>query len=222
MTMTVLPQPTTPTQASGLWQFLRAGVVTSLVIGIAAAAHQGAGGHLPPVSLMALLTALVMAPVTALSHRKLSLPVLAGILAAGQVFVHVAFNALSGTGTYCGPPGIAAHSHHQEMVVPDCAGAGPAALTEAAVSYGPGPTAMTAAHVLATALTILILARAEAALWQLRAWLRPLTRPPRPATLPPVVAAPIPGTATHPRKSPSTRITAPRGPPSSLSLLPAP
>lgn len=209
-----------PTQAGSLWQFLRAGVVTALVIGIAAAAHTGAGGHLPAVPLMALLTALIMAPVTALSRRRISLPVLAAILATGQGFLHSAFSALSGQGQGCGPAGIAAHSHHQEMVVPECATAAPADLAEAAFATGSGPTAMTAAHVLATALTVLALGRAEAALWQLRAWLRPLTHAPRPAVLPPVVAVPIPRTASQPRKSPGTRIAAPRGPPGSRTLLP--
>jgi hypothetical protein len=41
---------------------------------------------------MSLLTAVVMAPVTALSRRRLSLPVLTGILAAGQWILHLAFN----------------------------------------------------------------------------------------------------------------------------------
>ncbi|WP_104044498.1 hypothetical protein [Arthrobacter sp. ZGTC412] len=219
MPLTVLPQRAAPTQTHGLWQFLRAGVVTALIVGIAAVAHQGAGGHLPPVSLMALLTAVVMAPVTALSRRRLSLPVLAGILVAGQGVLHVAFNALSGPVPHCGPAGIAAHSHHQDMVVPDCAVAAPAAVTEA-VSSGFSPTVMTVAHVLATALTVLVLARAEAALWQLRDWLLPLTQPLRPAVLPPVLDTPAMGAVSLPPMAPRTRTTAPRGPPSSLVLLP--
>ena len=73
MPVTVGARNAVPTQAGSLWQFLRAGVVTALVIGIAAAAHTGAGGHLPAVPLMALLTALIMAPVTALSRRRISL-----------------------------------------------------------------------------------------------------------------------------------------------------
>jgi hypothetical protein len=220
MLSTLLPPPVTPTQTRGLWQFLRAGVVNSLVIGIAAAAHQGAGGHLPPLALMAALSAVMMVPVTALSRRRLSFPVLTGILAAGQGFLHVAFNALSGAGPHCGPAGVAAHSHHREMVIPDCAIVAPAAVTEA-VTSGVGPTAMTAAHILATVLTVLLLAKAEAALWQLRDWLRPLTQPLRPAGLPRVVNVRVSAVASRPRLAPETRTTAPRGPPRSLALLPA-
>ncbi|RKO21789.1 hypothetical protein D7Z96_15095 [Pseudarthrobacter phenanthrenivorans] len=219
MPLTVLPQRAAPTQTSGLWQFLRAGVVTALVVGIAAAAHQGAGGHLPPVAVMAMLTAVVMAPVTALSRRRLSLPILAGILAVGQGVLHVAFNALSGAGPHCGPAGVAAHGHHQDMVVPGCAVAAPAAVSEA-VSSGFSPTVMTVAHVLATALTVLVLARAEAALWQLKDWLRPLTRTLRPAVLPPVITIRATRAVSRPRPAPGTRITPPRGPPSSPVLLP--
>lgn len=77
---------------------MRASVLTDLVTGLAAAAHQSAGGHLPPAALMPLLAALVMVSVTVLSRRRLSISVLAGILAGGQGLLHVAFNALSGTG----------------------------------------------------------------------------------------------------------------------------
>ncbi|WP_461188453.1 hypothetical protein [Arthrobacter sp. Z4-13] len=60
----------TPTQTRGLWQFLRAGVVTSLVIGIAAGAHQGAGGHLPPLALMAVLSAVMMRGLITLENKE--------------------------------------------------------------------------------------------------------------------------------------------------------
>ena len=59
----------------------------------------------------------------------------------------------------------------------------PLLVTEAATS-GVGPTIMTAAHVLVAVLTVLVLDRSEAALWQLLDWLRPLTQPLRAAVLP--------------------------------------
>jgi len=81
---------------------------------------------------------------------------------------------------------------------------------------------MTAAHVLATALTALLLARAETALWQLRAWLRPLAHKLQPTALPGAFTIPTPVPASRPRPVPATRITAPRGPPPQRPhLLPA-
>lgn len=217
----VRPLRAAPPPAVAPLRFLRSGVVTAAVLGLALAAHTAAGGRLPPLPLLILLAALVMAPVMALSRFRLSTPMLGGILAAGQGFLHLAFNALSGAGDHCGPEGIASHGHHQAVAVPDCAMTGTAALTETAASSGFGPAAMTAAHILATALTVFVLARAEAALWQLRAWLRPLTEAPQPVRLPPTFRAPVAGTVSRPLPVPGTRITAPRGPPRPGTLLPA-
>ncbi len=220
MPVTVPPQHARPHSALAPWPVLRSAVVTAFVLGIAAAAHTGAGGHLPPLPILTLLAVLVMAPVTALSRRRLSLPVLGGILATGQGILHLAFNALSGPGAHCRPAGITAHSHHQPEVVPDCVREGATGIAEA-VSFGVGSAGMTTAHVLATALTAMFLARAEAALWQLRAWLRPLTHRLQPASLPGTFTVPTPVPASRPWPVPATRVTAPRGPPPRLILLPA-
>jgi hypothetical protein len=61
----------------------------------------------------------------------------------------------------------ALHTHHQAFAIPDCALAGTAATA------GHDMIDMTAAHILATAVSARMLARGEAAVWQLRAWLRP-------------------------------------------------
>jgi hypothetical protein len=216
--VTLPPQHAGPHRAPAPWPVLRSAVVTSFVLAVAAAAHAGAGGHLPPLPLIVLLAVLVMAPVTALSRRRLSLPVLGGILVSGQAILHLAFIALSGPGTHCGPAGIAAHSHHQTEAVPCCALEGTAGIAET-VSSGVGSVGMTRAHVLATALTALFLARAEAALWQLRVWLRPLTHRLQPASLPAAFTVPTTVPASRPRPVPATRITAPRGPPPQVPHL---
>jgi hypothetical protein len=221
MSVTIPPQHAGPHPALGPWPVLRSAVVTVLVLGIAAAAHTGAGGRLPPLPLMVLFAVLVMAPVTALSRRRLSLPVLGGILATGQTILHLAFTSLSGPGRHCGPAGMAAHSHHQPEVVLDCVLEGTTGIADT-VPSGAGSAAMTSAHVLATALTALFLAHAEAALWQLRAWLRPLTRRLQPAALPGTFTVPTPVAASRPRPVPATSATAPRGPPPQRPpLLPA-
>lgn len=200
------------------WQFSRAAAVTALVTGIPAAAHVAAGGQLPTTGLMVLLAALIMAPVTALSRRRLSLPMLSGILGAGQVFLHAAFNALAQPETRCAPAEATGHSHRQGLAVPDCMTAIPPALTETTAS---GHWAMSAAHLVATALTVLILARAEAALWQLRDWLRPLIQPPHPPRLPHAMTVIVPEPASRPRRMPCVRVTAPRGPPSPTLIRPS-
>ena len=79
---------------------------------------------------------------------------------------------------------------------------------------------MTAAHVLATVLTVLVLDRSEAALWQLLDWLRPLTQPLRATLLPRGLNLPAPAPVSRPRLAPGTRMTAPRGPPRPDFLLP--
>jgi hypothetical protein len=221
MSVTIPPQHAGPRSALAPWPVLRSAVVTVFVLGLAAAAHMGAGGRLPPLPLLVLFAVLVMAPVIALSRRRLSLPVLGGVLATGQTILHLAFTSLSGPGTQCGPAGLAAHSHHQPEAVPDCVLTGATGIADT-VSSGVGSGGMTSAHVLATALTALFLARAEAALWQLRAWLRPLTHTLQPSPLPGTFTVPTPVPASRPRPVPATRVTAPRGPPPQRPpLLPA-
>ncbi|MGG5173298.1 hypothetical protein ACQR35_14180 [Pseudarthrobacter sp. J1738] len=195
-------------------RFLRTCVITAAVLGLAAGAHAAAGGHLPPAAVMTLLTVLVMAPVMALSRYRLSLPAIGGILAAGQGLLHLAFTGLSSLDGHCAPAGVAAHTHHQTFAIPDCALAASTAAAAAGDDMAAGAgAAMTAAHVLATAVTALILARGEAALWQLRAWLRPLAGILHPVSMPPTPRIPALRSATAPIPAASTSPAQPRGPP---------
>lgn len=204
-------------------RFLRSGVITGTGFGLAAAAHTAAGGHLPPVPVLLLLAMLCMAPVMLLSRHRLRLPAMAAVLSTAQAALHTAFAALSETSSHCTGNGVAAHGHHQAFDLPGCATSpGPGTETTGhALAVLPGP-AMVAAHVLAVAATAIVLARGEAALWQLKAWLTPLVTILHPAPLHPVprihalagVAVPVWRTAV--------RIPPLRGPPAlSGRALPA-
>jgi hypothetical protein len=202
---------TMPAQAP--LRFLRSGVITGSGIGLAAAAHTAAGGHLPPVQVLFLLTALCMAPVTMLSNRRFGLPAILGILTAAQAALHAAFAAFSGPASSCSGSSVAAYGHHQAAAVPGCAAIPAAELTANALAGLPGP-AMAGAHVLAVAFTALLLARGEAALWQLMAWLAPLA-----TLLNPVMPRPvcrIPALSPEAVALPATAEGIPpsRGPPS--------
>lgn len=194
-------------------RFLRTCVITAAVLGLAAGAHAAAGGHLPRAAVMALLAVLVTAPVMALSRYRLSLPAIGGILAAGQGLLHLAFTGLSGPDGHCTSAGIASHTHHQTFSIPDCALTG---VTAAAAGYdmaADAGAAMTASHALATAVTALILARGEAAVWQLRAWLGPLADILQPLRMPPTPRILTLRTATAPIPAACTWQAQPRGPP---------
>ncbi len=210
--------PRSSLQASGLapLRFVRSGAVTAAVVGLAAVAHLAAGGRLPPLPLIMLLVALVMVPATALTRVRLSIPVLGAMLTLGQGALHFAFIALSGASDRCAAAAVAAHGYHQGAGIPDCAPAGTVALLEGGVASVPGTTAMTAAHIFGTALTVLVLARAEAVLWQVRDWLRPLIHAPQLLRQPPALRVAAAGSTFRPLPAPGTRITAPRGPPSGV------
>jgi hypothetical protein len=190
----------------------RALTVTGLILGLAAAAHTAAGGHLPPVPVLGLLAALVLLPVTVLARRRLSLASIAGALGAGQLALHTAFTFLAGPVDQC-TAGIAAHGHHQAQTIPDCAAAGTGILA-LHVPALPGP-AMVTAHVLAVAATALLLAHGERVLWRMLAWLAPRAIELRPSPLPQWTAPAPLSTSCGPRLHPSLRTRLVRGPPAS-------
>lgn len=195
-------------------RFWRSGVITACGLGVAAAAHTAGGGNLPPVQVMLLLAVLCLCPVTLLARRQLRMPAMAGILGAGQAALHAAFTALSGPSAHCTDAAVAAHGHHA-AAVPECAagvGYAAGAVTAGAVAGLPAPV-MLMAHLLAVAVTAVLLARGEAALWQVRAWLAPLAAVVHPVVLPPAVrVAALRSEAGTPRFS-AVRIPPRRGPP---------
>jgi hypothetical protein len=163
-------------------RFLRACLITISTLSLAAAAHTGAGGHLPGISVLVLLAVLSLAPVMLLCRYRLGLPVMAGVLATSQTALHWAFTTLAETAEHCTGPGIPAHGHHQPVTFTDCATT--SGIVAGHELTGGSGAAMFAAHVLATAATAVLLARGEVALWQVLAWLKPLAAILAPAPLP--------------------------------------
>jgi hypothetical protein len=159
-------------------RFGRSAVVAAAVLCLAAAAHSAAGGTLPPPAVVLALAALTWLPVMILAGRRLAPVTILAVLAGGQLALHHAFE-LFGT-VRCLPSGVSEHVGHAGH-----AGHAAVALDCAAAPHAGDSPGMLAAHLLATALTALMLARGEAALWALAAWLRPLVQ------LPAVSAAPV-------------------------------
>ncbi len=160
---------------TGMLRLTRALALTLAVVSLSLAAHVVAGGSAPgPVGLW-----LVVAPVLALSlwvtGRRLGLAAVGTVLALTQVWLHTAFMAIS-TGGVTGALTASDHRGHLELTaLGHPAGFGPApldgGLLDRALS-GTSPS-MAGAHVVAAALVALLLARGEAALWCVWAWLRP-------------------------------------------------
>lgn len=154
----------------------RAAAVAVTALILAAAAHVMAGGELPALPVMTALTAVVALSAVMLAGRKMTAPVLAGYLGASQTGLHLAFSALSGAGTPM--PGMAGHHPGAQA---GTVGAGvPVAHDHLSADASLGMLGM---HLAAVLLTALVMARGEAALWALAAWLRPLVDPPEPGAI---------------------------------------
>ena len=147
----------------GAWRLARGAAVASTVVGLAAGAHLAAGGLLPGPWLLLALTCLVLCATLLLAARRMSAPVLLAVLGAGQLGLHQAF-------CWFGVPTVAVHppGHHP--------GAGLLAVdpVEAVHAGASADGSMTAAHVVATVVAALVLARGEALLWRLWTWWQPL------------------------------------------------
>ncbi|MEW1956875.1 hypothetical protein [Kineococcus sp. NPDC059986] len=146
--------------ARGSWRRLRAGAVAATVLGLAAGAHLSAGGDLPGPFLLAAVGLVLVAVCLLLAGRRFSWPVLAALLGGGQVVLHTVFEACAGPAAT-----VVGTGHHQTL----------AFAGGAAAAADPG-TAMTLAHVAATALALGALLHGEALVWAVWAWLRPVVR----------------------------------------------
>ena len=197
----------------GVLRVVRTVAVTAVVVGLAVAAHVAGGGR-PPRALevagLALGTAYLCAWVV---RRRLSLPVLGGVLAAGQWALHHAFDLLEAS---CAPVGAgAAHAGHAAAGVscePMATGAGLVAGPHAAAPSW----VMLLAHVAATAVTAVVLAAGDRALWALCELLATLLPALPRATAPVAVPArrsPDAAPAPRPRRAVLLRVSPRRGPP---------
>lgn len=191
-----------------LFRLLRAVVVASSTVLLAAGAHLAGGGSLPDALVVVGVLALVTLSVMALAGRRISLPAMLALLGAGQFGLHNAFEILTESASSAPVLSMnAGHAHMLGMVSPQ--GPAPMAMDSPSMLLG---------HVLATVVTALLLARGEAAVWALLAWLRPLVRlliaaspPPRPA-----VPAFAQNALSHTWRS--LRLPERRGPPSPFAV----
>jgi hypothetical protein len=190
------------------YRLLRTGLITSTIVGLAAGGHVAGGGALPQPAILLALCALTVLPVSVLTKFRLSFPVLAGLLAAGQGWLHWAFQALSAS-VPAGSPVASGHAQHATMLPMDSFGSAASAHT--------GDWQMLAAHAVATVVTAFVLARGEQALWALAAWLRPLAQLSAPfAIIPARVPGPCVAPIVLPRDQLVRRMPARRGPPSMM------
>ncbi|KRE69097.1 hypothetical protein [Arthrobacter sp. Soil762] len=197
------------------FHFLRAASLSTGVLTLAGGAHVAGGGDLPaPGILLAVLALTVLAATTA-TRLRLSFPAMLSVLGAGQFILHEAFTAFSSSGTTVGTAASGLHNAH-------FAGATAPVITATGHVHDAGSAGilMLLTHTLATGACALLLARGEAALWALAAWLRPLVR--LPETVTPDAGTPraVPGPpAVLPlRPWRNLRQHSRRGPPSAVVL----
>jgi hypothetical protein len=179
--------------------------VTAAIIILAAGAHVLAGGSLPEPGITVGLLVLTLAPVMILTKIRISAPVMAVLLGAGQVVLHGAFSALSVSAGFS--PMFAEHIHGVGPTLPATS-----ALMMSRHTADPG-LPMLLLHAAATLVTALVLARGEAALWALAAWLRPLIRFLTRMVIHPLVSLPVWPDVVIPSRWRSLRLPALRGPP---------
>lgn len=193
------------------FRFSRALAVTTASFGLAAGAHTLAGGTLPAPEILVGLLALALAPVMILARAKITAPGMLVLLGAGQLALHQAFDAFTVSAAFI--PAASEHLHGQ--AVAGTLTAGPLMTGHTAA---PGAL-MVALHALATLATALLLARGEAAVWALAAWLRPLVHLPAALEIPVLPPAPAPPVVFVPSRWRSLRLPARRGPPSFFHAL---
>jgi hypothetical protein len=182
----------------------RASAVAGSTVLLAAAAHTAAGGALPDPLILLGLLALALLPAVWLCGKRLTTSAVLGLLGTGQLVLHSAFDILShpaATAPQLSP--TAGHVH----VLGALPHGGPVGHVD---SYGP---AMLAAHILATLTVGLLIAKGEAALWALLAWLSPLVRLLLLPALPPAPSLPAYAPQAFPTMWRSLQLPVLRGPP---------
>jgi hypothetical protein len=197
---------------------LRAAMLAAMIVTLGAAAHVVGGGELPVPGIMLAVLALTGMAATAATRLRLNFPAMAALLGAGQLVLHEAFSAFSapaGT-TRADVPGHHGTSASLAGFPLDTAGA--VHLHQVDSSWA--APLMLGGHALATLACALLLAKGEAALWSLAAWLRPLVQLPE-AAMPDAVAAPAAAgwlAASAPLPWRNLRPDCRRGPPAAVVL----
>jgi hypothetical protein len=200
--------------AGGALRVFRTVAITAVIVGLAATAHV-AGGDEPPRPLgiagLALVTAYVCAWVV---RRRLSLVAITVLLGVGQWLLHHAFELLQAPA--CAPvaanhAGHAGHAPATGGCLTEAAAGGALATAHAAPSW-----AMLAAHAVATAVTALLLAAGERAVWALCAGLSallPVLPQPFTPAFPAAPRMPVTAPRPRPRRVVLLRASRRRGPP---------
>ena len=159
----------TPTRGATRLARAAAFGVSTLVLTIGA--HVAAGGRLPSAGVLVALALPLTVAAMFLTGRRCGPAVLLGSLATAQVLLHGSFMALTahapvdlssaGLGAQHGAHALLQMPAHAASAMGDAAGAGGRSVT------------MQVAHVVATVITALVLARGEQALWQMVSRLLP-------------------------------------------------
>lgn len=153
------------------FRILRSVAMGGSVLGLGISAHVAAGGSLAAPLIMIALAAVTMATATVLTVRRLNVAVLLATLLGSQWLIHTVLEAASTSGTAsAGAINTAGQAMHGMTM--DLHGAMPLPSTSMH-SMADHPW-MTVAHVAAAVVSALMMAKGEAALWMLAAWLRPL------------------------------------------------
>ncbi|WP_343985895.1 hypothetical protein [Terrabacter terrae] len=210
-------------------RLVRAGMLGAVSLLLAVSAHHAGGGGLPSLPVLALLVLFAAPVVLFVTDRRCRLPRVLTALGVEQVLLHAVLSVTTGAAA-CTAARVTVVGHHSMVLTGgSCRMTGassPVHLPAAGMSTGAmasGPMAhtmswwpMLAAHVVATLLTAVVVARGEAALWAL------LDRiVPRP--LPSVVAVAVEGQPAGPAAAMFRPVvfwwvegTSPRGPPPRL------
>ena len=170
----------------GATRIARAAAFGLATLTLATGAHTLAGGALPSLMVLGSLALPLTVAAVILTSRRCGPLLLLGSLAAAQVILHETLMELAAHGPGgLTPNGLGAH-HGVHAVPSGLTSAHSASAMDSMMGGAPMPGAggwsvtMTAAHVVATVATALVLARGEQALWQLVSRLLPtLPRIPR-------------------------------------------
>lgn len=204
-------------RSSGLARFLRGWIIAVLAVLLAAGGHQIAHSMMHgatetiPLPLLAFAAALTAPIAVALSGQRISTWSTAATTIFGQIVFHVLYS-LPYTGVSQLPNGHDHHGHMAHLVAPETPAVQHAAHTTAAADL-----VMIAAHLLAAALTVVVITHGEHTLTRLAHWLTlapvRIVLATRPVILarPTSVAAEVRVWIPHPMNVTQTRTT--RGPP---------
>ncbi|MDQ0661617.1 hypothetical protein QFZ35_000115 [Arthrobacter ulcerisalmonis] len=199
------------------FHLLRASALAAGTLALAAGAHVAGGGQLPAPGILLAVLALTALASTAATRLRLSLPAIGALLGSGQLALHEVLSAFSAP--LQGAAAVSAPGHVHSGSLAAFSAFAPLAEHLSPADPGRAPL-MLAAHAAATLGCALLLAKGEAALWALAAWLRPFAGLPRPVV--PVAAVRLDGLFRHVplRRSPwrNLRQDSRRGPPSAVVL----